>query len=137
MEDTEKVTEPNAQPAKQLAHHVTVEQAYEAIQSAIIEAAQSGAFMVAVWSFDRSDNSDKVRLVTRTTWRFPVNEYVTASELLRADTNKDAARISDALRPGPLELASLVSRARAEAQATQAIQQADDHLIPTDDTHAH
>lgn len=109
-------------------HHDTADEALLAVQRALQEATEDGKWMVAVWSVA----GDQLRLLTRTTWQFPVGDVEVALTQVRqsmvvlqpapqtlAVKPMEPLPIAAAFSPRPAELpAGFMERVLRKASAT-------------------
>lgn len=94
-------------------NHDTQESALLAVERALSEASEDGCWMAAVWSV--KDN--ELRLLTRTTWKFPVGDV---TEALRQVQRTMATSQTLQVAPmGPLPRATAFSTGGSEDQRNE------------------
>lgn len=93
--------------------HDTADEALLAVQRALQEAAEDGKWMVAVWSVV----GDQLRLLTRTTWQFPVGDVEGAlAQVRQSMTVLQPAPQTLSVKPmEPLPIAAAFAPKPAEA----------------------
>jgi hypothetical protein len=92
----------NEQP---ILYHLNPTSAANTCKEAIDRAAESGRFLVAVWAME----GDELRL-TRTTWKFPTDQYEPAIEKLRSNIEEERKPHIRPLPMGKLRTPNFITR---------------------------